>query len=191
VPGVEVQHPKYPLVTGHIDLVLGGCLVVEVKALAKGLVNYIIDDYGMVKFDTFGYATQLCLYTHMTGLDSCFIMKDKSTGLLKIGVLDRAIMVNTLARFDAGMDKLSSIKRYDYKTLLESFTYPVPTPEIAQKRPTGRCYIPLEVRGIFWSSIFYQVLETTIKQTYICARPLDEVQKLLESLHQILHEEKV
>lgn len=158
-PGLDVISSQGEVdfmgVKGHYDFVVegreGDALLVEAKTMSDGYSKQFVKNAN----DARGYATQLALYNHTTGINAVWVCYNKGTGQNFIVLPDYGVLTERLGRAEDIIKRMSGLKKLD--DLLNTFRAPPPYPEVYKKEETGKNLVPLNMKYTPFRYVLYDI----------------------------------
>ena len=147
-------------IKGHYDFILktpkGRRIVCEVKHVSGQVARALLDKDPETKehvsvfrdnayeLDQRGYLTQLSIYQEALDLEGLLIMWNKETRLLHVVPNTPYLQSKCVERATDVIPHLKDVQ--NPRDVFETFEVPQPFPQKLNKKPTGKFYIPLEMR---------------------------------------------
>lgn len=136
-------------VLGHIDGVLCGDTVLEVKTMSD---NYF-QRFTKQPDDSRGYLTQLNAYAYLLCTRGVWLCLNKQT--YRLAVVEMIPDNTVLDRASAVIEALKSIKTVE--DLVDTFDAPEPVTEFFKKQPTGKYLVPETMKYTPYAPMFYEL----------------------------------
>lgn len=153
--GMPVENTQkevsYKTVPGHIDGVVCGDTVLEVKTMSSSYFQRFLKEPN----DDRGYLTQLNMYAHLLNLQGAWLCLNKET--FELAVLPLTPNPLIIERAKAVIEVLPSIETFN--DLFDTFEAPEAVPEYYYKKPTGKYLIPEAIRYSKYAEVFYDIQE--------------------------------